>query len=114
MMQDLPFFCSSAPSPVTGVGGGALNDMSIGDLSVVNSPLAISIEVRSSALGENQPPGKKREEAVDSNLLRLAIGECTSRCEELTSVLLPSLTGTKRDTAGLARFLVFTLDRKKS
>jgi hypothetical protein len=76
-MQDLPFF-SGASNPVIGVGGGG--GTSMGDLEAVNSPCAISKEVRPCGLvGENHPPGKNSEDVVDSSLLRVVVGEGRSR-----------------------------------
>lgn len=40
----------------------------------VNSPWAMSIEALPSGTFENQPPGKKRDDAVDSSLERGEMG----------------------------------------
>ena len=68
-----PFFLSST-FPSTGVTGGAstagdgATPSSVGLLA--NSPVAFSTEVRPSSASfvvlENQPPGKNREDVVDS------------------------------------------------
>ncbi|KAG2107099.1 hypothetical protein BD769DRAFT_1366349 [Suillus cothurnatus] len=70
---------------------------------LTNSPAATSSDVRPSSgtLGEeeNHPPGKKREEVVDSSLLRLApllVGISMRRVlDSVTSAALSSSTADK-------------------
>jgi hypothetical protein len=103
-MQDLPFFSSWSVCPVTGVGGGG--DISMGDLEGVNSPCAISMDVRPSGfVGENQPPGKNREDVVDSILFRVVVGEGKSRREDEMSALPSSLRGARRNVVGLQQIM---------
>lgn len=79
------------------MGGGGVG--SIGDFEGVNSPLAISMEARPCGLvGENQPPGKKREEVVDSSLVRPVAGEGTSSVTVSPALLSSSV---RRKETGL-------------
>ena len=76
---------------------------STGDFRGVNSPLAISMDVCPCSafdVGDNHPPGKNRDDVVDSCLLREEVGKIVSTCEE-ASVGSPSLTGARRRGGGL-------------
>ena len=76
---------------------------STGDFRGVNSPLAISMDVCPCSafdVGDNHPPGKNRDDVVDSCLLRKTVGKIVSTCEE-ASVGSPSLTGVRRRGIGL-------------
>jgi hypothetical protein len=75
----------------------------------MNSPAATSSDVRPSSgtLGEeeNHPPGKKREEVVDSNLLRpssLVAGISMRRVvDSLVSIRFVALSSSTADKLGL-------------
>lgn len=88
MVHHLPGFFSS-PAAATGLGPVALeaspsSSTVAGTLSVfagdTNSPSALSKEARPSTVFqlENQPPGKNREEVVESSRARGMEGESSS------------------------------------
>jgi hypothetical protein len=71
-----------------------------------NSPDATSSDARPcGSLGdeENHPPGKKRDEVVDSSRVRVVAGEVVSNrvVPSVPSVLVISSTGAKRGRVGL-------------
>ena len=77
-----PLFFLSSKLPSTGVAGGASTaGDATGESSALfaNSPVAFSKDVRPSSgslvVLENQPPGKKREEVVDSRRARGLVGD---------------------------------------
>jgi len=108
-VHHLVFLCVSAsPTGVSVVGTSAAGISTIGGdaLEGVNSPCAMSKEVLPSSrtLGaeENHPPGKNREDAVDSSLAR-GFGDGVPKDVEVVSAPAFSSTGAKRETEGLKR-----------
>ena len=114
MTHHFPFFLSSTlPStlPSMGVTGGASTAGDGATESVglfANSPVAFSNEVRPSSASfvvlENQPPGKKRDDVVDSRRARVLEGEtsagaaCSSAAVSICSF---SSTTARRPRLGL-------------
>lgn len=103
----LPFFLSSSVNPSTGVfAGTSMSNAPLRGGDLVNSPEAWSREVRSSVIlvgPENQPPGKKRDEVVDSSLVRPDVGETVSiSAGEVALVCSSSLRGARRGKLGLS------------
>jgi hypothetical protein len=79
-------------SAVGEVGGWRNPSADPPSFTLANSPWATSREVRSSGIVdevENQPPGKSREEVVDSRRFRVEVGEVSG--ERATVVCVASL-----------------------
>ena len=77
------------------------------DSVLANSPVAISSDVRPSSGSfvelENQPPGKKREEVVDSWRVRAVDGDTSAGAvdETISTICSFSSTGARRPRLGL-------------
>ena len=91
------------------VGTSIAGDAVSSDIDLENSPVAISKDVRPSSgslvLLENQPPGKNRDEVVDSRRVRALVGEDTSTAglgeDGMSTICSFSSTGASPPRLGL-------------
>jgi hypothetical protein len=114
MVHQRVFFSSSSPSSVLGTdvaveAGDSPDGRDSADGLRMNSPDATSKDVlvllSSGTVGEdeNQPPGKKRDEVVDSSLLRDVAEEGISKLRSGRSELPSSPGEVSRSSDGLGK-----------
>jgi hypothetical protein len=112
MVHQRAFFSSASPSAALGIGAASdardsLDGRDSDDGLRMNSPDATSNEVlvllTSGTVGEdeNHPPGKKRDEVVDSSLLRDVADDGISKLKSGRSELSSSSGEVRRSSDGL-------------
>lgn len=104
IMHHLPFFSSILPSMGVLVGTSRPGDSTALFGLLRNSPVALVCSSECFGVLENHPPGKNRDEVVDSCRVRIVVGDggCTSSwaCDSVCNCSF-SLTGASFARLGL-------------